>query len=272
MKKLYTFKKLTNYLDKHNFPKAKSTKIEIIRADLTQKQNEGKIEFREDGVYLLHNNVWQQGYMYIKNADVAQFGLPKFHIFECFTIKNQKDRGWFHNHYFWSNEKLVDVLQKNSNILYQQVILGLCGNCKKEIQAKINYETTEGFFELLNIQNEIQDFSTVEVDIFGYTKDWRQISQKFRIKNNYICNACKLDLSNYYDKRNLEVHHKDSEKRNNNEDNLECRCLYCHTIADEHHIRKFKEDEDRQIRMKHFITKYGMHLSKHYKLKSLQII
>src|SRR5690606_23097322 len=123
---LYKFEKLTNFLDKRKYPTVtKGNKIEIVRVDLTKSENEGKIEFREDAIYFLHNNQWQKGYMYIKDADVIQYGLPKFHIHECQTIISQKNAGWFHGHYFWSNERLVDVKQRKSSKVYEQESLSL---------------------------------------------------------------------------------------------------------------------------------------------------
>ena len=64
MAELYSFKALETFLDEVlRRPKLQSQKIEVVRADLTTKQKEGKIEFRKDAVYLLHNNIWQKGYM-----------------------------------------------------------------------------------------------------------------------------------------------------------------------------------------------------------------
>lgn len=259
MEELYKFEKLISFMDKKKYPTVKrGNGIEIVRVDLTQSENEGKIEFREDAIYLLHNNQWQKGYMYIKDADVSQYGLPKFHIFNCQMIENQKERGWFHGHYFWSNERLVDVKQRKSSKVYEQVNLSLCNYCRKMNNEQIDYTTTEGFYNLLDIQEEVYDYSEVEVDIFGYTRDWNQISKKFRIENNFICNVCNNDLSN--EKRFLEVHHINGEKRNNKRENLECRCIYCHVLTDNIHLNNYKKNKSRQITMNKYLEKYGEYL------------
>ena len=268
MSKLYNFEKLNVFLDKKKFPTVKKgNKIEVVRVDLTKSQGEGKIDFRDDGIYFLHKNQWQKGYMYIKDADVAKYDLPKFHIHECQTIISQKKAGWFHGYYFWSNERNVDVKQRKSSKIYEQVALDLCNYCRNISQEKIDYSTTEGFYDLLDIQDEVEDYSDVEIDIFGYTKDWSQISKKFRQENGFICNVCKNDLSE--DKRFLEVHHVNGEKKDNKRNNLECRCIYCHVMTDNTHLNNYKKNKTRHITMKKYLEKYGEYLKKALNKNSL---
>lgn len=49
----------------------------------------GKIDFKSTGIFYLDENGFKrQGYMYQTRYLVDKYGLPKFHIFECETIRN----------------------------------------------------------------------------------------------------------------------------------------------------------------------------------------
>ncbi|AJA69894.1 hypothetical protein MYRA21_2785 [Myroides sp. A21] len=253
--RLYDFSELIKFLDKKGFPNVEKPTLEIIREDLTQKQKEGKVEFKEDGIYLLHNNIWHKGYMYIKNADVNQYGLPKYHILECKTIKDQKSRDKFDNHYYWSNESHVDVRQRNSNQEYKEEVLDLCKNCAKEAK-EIYYNTTELFHNSLNLDVNYSK-KVIKIDINGYDVDWHNIKRKHQEEKNFLCEECGIDLQN--DKRFIEVIHKDDDKTNNMLSNLRCLCLGC--LANS--VSKSKLSKAKLEQVKAFKNKYdGFYKSK----------
>lgn len=282
MVELYSFKALENFLDKRSFPKLQSQKIEVVRGNVLENIKEEKVEFRKDGTYIIHNNQWQKVFMFIKNPTIKRATkynprkslrekLPKFHLIECQTIRNNDFIGHFDSRFDFSNNKTVDLEDFDEpSIKYNNQVLEICTYCKREIQEQIDYKTTEGFFELLDIEDERTNFENVEVDINGYTLDWRQRSDRFRIENNWICDKCKLNLSDdIMYRRFLEVHHRDRNKENNTRENLQCLCIYCHTTLDELHIENYKKSKPRQIQMKTFLSKYGDYLKKFYKRDNL---
>lgn len=59
-----------------------------------------------------------------------------------------------------------------------------------------------------------------------YPEEFFKIKSKIRKRDNYTCQKCKQ----VYDKKStkLHIHHIDSNKFNNKEDNLVCLCVYCH--------------------------------------------
>ena len=187
--------------------------------------------------------------MYIKTADVERFDFPKYHNMNCKTIRDQKNRGAFDNHYFWSNQKMVDIQQRGTSKVHVDCILQLCGNCRKEFEEKY-YITTEDFFNSLEIEEEANVIQPKDLDIFGYTKNWHQISRKFREKENYVCGSCLIDLSDH--KRFLEVHHIDLNKTNNKLGNLQSLCIECHINVDQLHRDNFKNSKTRQVWLQKF--------------------
>ena len=253
MIKLYKFEKLSENLDSQNYPTITESRFEIMRTDFSEEEQRGNISFKEDGIYLKVNGKEQIGYMYIKNADVNRWGLPKFHVSNCQTIIQQRNQNNFHGHYFWSNSNVVDVRQRNSDFIHEKVKLDLCGYCREQINVK-DYNNTEGFFDLLDIQ-EIEPIENVETDIFGYTKDWQQISRKFRIENDFTCDNCKIKIENKFDQRFIQVHHRNGNKLNNKRENLQCLCTLCHSNIDNHHITNFSKKRSKS-EIENFISKY----------------
>lgn len=267
-KKLYRFSQLEGFLDKKNIPRSEDyhSNVVIDRVDLTEQEQQGNIEWREDGVYLNIKGNYHRGFMYIKRPDIGRYGKPKFHILECKTILDQKSRGWFNGHYFWSNSAEVTLTDRQTNREHENEILDLCYNCRELIYniTKEDINTTEDFHNLLEINNEIMTSSDedTEIDINGYTFNWRKISRAYRETKNYICEKCGFgggDLVNNYDKRYLHIDHKDGNKKNNHTSNLQCLCILCHSRKDERHTENF-EKRRMQKELNSFIVKYGERL------------
>jgi hypothetical protein len=251
--KLYDFTNLSEKLDRLNYPKVLTSRFEIVRKDLSEEENRGNITFKEDGIYLMINGIEHKGYMYIKKPDIVQFGHPKFHITNCSVIQDQKNRGYFNGHYYWHNSNTVTVQDRNTNELFENIKLKLCARCREKANIE-EYRNTQGFFDLLDIQIE-QPENDIEVDIFGYIKEWQQISKKFRIKNNFTCENCTIKIDNKFDQRFIQVHHRNGNKLNNVISNLQCLCTLCHANVDQRHNINFqKKNSIHEI--KSFISKY----------------
>lgn len=256
---LYDFKKLSLKLDFLNFPEVRESRFEIVRKDLSEEENRGNVTFKEDGIYLNINGIEHKGYMYIKKADVVQYGQPKFHITNCSVIMDQKNRGYFNGHYFWHNSNTVTIEDRNTHQFFENINLNLCSRCRE--QANIDdYRNTQGFFDLLDIQDE-EPQNNQELDMFGYVKEWQQISKKFRIENEFTCDNCTIKIENKLDQRFIQVHHRSGNKLINNRENLQCLCTLCHSNIDERHNVNFQKK--RSIReIETFVEKYSDELIK----------
>ena len=95
----------------------------------------------------------------------------------------------------------------------------------------------------------------IEVDIFGYSKGQEKLSRKFREKMNYQCDICNLTPNKTIDRRYWHLHHKNGDKTNNNENNLQCLCILCHSHQDNRHEKNFEQNR-LSSELKAFVKKY----------------
>ena len=59
-----------------------------------------------------------------------KYGLPKFHIFECETIRNFLDKGVFDQYYSFSTANTNDIIERKTGKEFKNVSLSLCGYCR----------------------------------------------------------------------------------------------------------------------------------------------
>ena len=236
---LYTFNKLADKLTQLGYPEATESGFRVIKRDLTQEEKAGNVDFRHDGVYLKVDGQEYKGYMYLKYADISRFGLPKFHITTCQTILEQRASGRFDGRYFWHNSNTVSIENRANGKIHENVNLGLCNYCRNQSSIS-EYLNTEGFFNLLDKQEQEDINKEYEVDIFGYTTDWQKISREYRLEKDYTCEQCGIIIEIPGDRRYLHVHHKNGNKLINKRSNLECLCVLCHSHKDKTHEHNFE--------------------------------
>jgi hypothetical protein len=251
---LYTFSNLANRLSKLGYPEPTESGFRVIRRDLTQEEQAGNIDFRDDGIYLTIDGQEYRGYMYLKYPDVERFDFPKFHITNCQTVLGQRSRGQFDGRYFWHNSNTVTIEDRANGQVHENTNLDLCGYCRNQ-SSIIDYSDTEGFFSFLDQQEQENFNEEVEVDIFGYTLDWQQLSREFRKEKEYTCESCGIKVENPSDRRFIHVHHKNGNKLNNRRNNLECVCVLCHANKDATHEQNF-ESRRMQSAIRAFKEKY----------------
>jgi hypothetical protein len=247
---LYLFIKLSQKLTALGYPEVSDTGFRVIKRDLSQEELAGNVEFREDGIYLTADGQEYKGYMYLKFPNVYRFGMPKFHITNCQTVLEQRISGRFSGRYFWHNSNTVNIEDRTSGQVHENVNLTLCNYCRN--QALVGeYSDTQGFFSLLDDKDQEDINQEYEVDIFGYTLDWQKISYKFRKEKEFTCENCGIQIEEIIDRRFIHVHHKSGNKLNNRRTNLECLCVLCHAHKDPHHERNFGKG-----RMQAFVTSF----------------
>jgi hypothetical protein len=251
---LYTFQNLANKLTQLGYPESTESGFRVIKRDFTQEEKAGNIEFRQDGVYLTIDGQEYEGYMYLKFADITRYGLPKFHITNCQTILEQRASGRFDGRYFWHNSNSVSIQNRCNGEIHEGVILGLCNYCRTQSSIS-EYIDTEGFFSLLDKQEQEEINQEYEVDIFGYTLDWQKISRQFRVENKYTCESCGIVIEIPADRRFIHVHHKSGNKLNNKRNNLEGLCVLCHANKDKTHEHNFQRRR-MQAEIKAFVDMY----------------
>ena len=258
MNELYTFGKLDKKLTEWGFPVIDGKSgFQSIRVDFKKAYDEGKIEFREDGIYLIHEDREWKGYMHMPTYKVSVYNdFSRFHLARCQVIDNFISKGMFNTYYIWSNNRLNDIKDRNTGKIYSDQKLKLCNNCKKIITG---IDDTEDFFETLDTEENENTGS--EIDIFGYDKNWQKISKTYRKNRDYTCESCRIKPASNFDKRFWHTHHKDGNKINNKQSNLECLCVLCHSYKNLTHIENFDKTRMRK-ELDTFVKQYKEELKK----------
>ena len=262
---LRTFDTAHNFLDHLGIPRLDEYENNVIidRIDFTEQEEQGNIEWREDGVYLKINGNYHRGFMYIKRPNIQRYGYPKFHLLECKTIEEQRLNGRFHNHYFWSNSPSVTLTDRVTGENIENAVLDLCYNCKRLLEQRTGEDIndTEDFHNLLDINDvEIENNDNEqETDIFKRPLNWRAISRAYREEQNFTCEKCGFGgglLENNYDKRYIHVHHiNPHDLTNTHRNNLKSVCILCHYYQDEHHQSNFEKPRMKRELLS-FVRKY----------------
>jgi hypothetical protein len=228
--------------------------IKAVDVDINDiKQN---IEFRDGGIYLKsEDGNGQRIFLYKRNYRLTRFGKPRFHITDCRTIREFMASGSLQAQYRRANTETVPVCDMDND--YEDVMvsdLPLCMNCLSETDAYRNM-TTSDFVEILKAAEEASPAHDTEVDFYGYTKDWEQISAAYRELHHYTCEECGIQITNPFDYYYMHTHHLNGNKADNRSDNLKCLCISCHSKVDANHRNNFSRGANRVI-LEEFRKKY----------------
>lgn len=272
MSELYSFDALKKYLKENGCMVGETNGYKLIRIDFEEAYTNGKIDFQPTGIFYLDENGYKrQGYMYQTRYLVEKYGLPKFHIFECETIRKFLEKGVFNQYYSFSTANTNDIVERRTGKVHKNVSLSLCGYCRHMLLDMQTEElfgqdmvgvkallvnsvsNTQGFYDAFGgseQQNELPD--QIDVDMFGYVKDWQKISEFIREKNEFVCEHCGAILYGF-NKRFLEVHHINGNKLDNREYNLKCLCIKCHSEIDERHKKNYQDSRSNRIRLRQYL-------------------
>lgn len=227
-------------------------------ADVTLEEiRSGAMEFTDDGIFVTTEGVKRQIFLYKRDYHLELYGKPRFHIRKCQTIQAFMDTAGTIPQYRRANTDTVWVHDIDDGMEDKEITsLPLCKYCLKMVQDAFPSMTTADFVELLKNAEDAEPEGDIEVDIFGYTKDWETISRGFRELHDYTCECCGLHITNPYDQHFIHVHHRNGRKIDNRPSNLQCLCLRCHSEVDDNHRNRLTGSGANRIIFEEFESKF----------------
>ncbi|HCI71706.1 MAG TPA: hypothetical protein DF712_14585 [Balneola sp.] len=194
----------------------------------------------------------QEYYMFAyKNKYQTQLhsSLPKYHIADCETRE-------IYTGYRFANHMPVDIYCINQRKNLGPQNLDLCRNCINTVNFNSISTPDTPWFDIILAKADSREYTSDDLRIDGYTKDWGHVSKAYRTKQNYVCEECEIDLSERRAEFFCEVHHIDGNKSNNSLKNLRCLCVNCHSQVDKKHRRNYSK-EPNLMKLNQFKTLFG---------------
>lgn len=239
--------------------------VERVDADLTTVE-QVKDLFDSSGL-LIHNG--QPVFAYIRDHLVGgprQFpdGGKRIHFTVCGTLRDMKKKERFERYRVTSrddNRYLVDVKDGWRDVEREERLFP-CRYCPANLRYQCFSLTSPGPVKQRIVEEfdakEAVDFLWQHFDIFrqamadaksaalptGYTSDFDQVSREYRKSRGFTCERCGTRLHKH--KKLTDTHHKNGDKRDNQDDNLICLCKLCH--AEEHPHYRVSADARRIIK------------------------
>lgn len=228
--------------------------------DVGLKELTESFKFTGEGIFYVDElGKERQVYLYKRNYHLQLYGKPRYHICCCFTIDQFIASGSFKQEYRASNATEVPVANMDEDYTEETVDnLPMCKNCQKKLGEEQDISSNE-FVELLkdveryhnknyalfNDDENKKKSNNVDVDIFGYTRDWEEISQRIREQHNFTCEQCGVHIEEMSDRYYIHVHHLNCNKVDNRPANLKCLCIRCHSCVDDRHRQNFSRGANR---------------------------
>ncbi len=225
--------------------------VDVLPEDIGKR-----ILFKNNGIFYIDDDgVKRRGFMY-KTAFYFEYKgrkkRPKFHVCKCTAIEN-----FGRDAYRFANAEPVKVYSRNACKEVEVKGMELCDYCRNMLmneEAK-RVSNSTGFVEILKETGDVEKPAEYNVDIFGYVKNWEEISLNYRIKRNFTCERCGTHVEDGFDRSFMQTHHKNGIKTDNQEGNLECLCIKCHSEADDTHRRNFSSEAQKVV-IDEYMRKY----------------
>ena len=254
---IFAFPKLKNKLSSMGIEIGEAGAWKTVgTVDVFPEDIGNRLLFEDNKIFYIDDDgVKRRGFMYKKAFYFeyqGQTNKPKFHVCKCKAIDN-----FGRESYRFANAEPIKVYSRNARKEVMVEHLELCGYCKKMliISEALRVRDSTDFVALLKEAGEVKEPIEEEVDIFGYVKNWEQISLDFRRRHDFTCARCGVTVNEGFDYQYIHTHHLNGNKLDNKESNLECLCIQCHAEVDDTHRKNFSKGAKKYM-LQEFISKY----------------
>ncbi|MDN2655395.1 HNH endonuclease [Cobetia sp. 14N.309.X.WAT.E.A4] len=183
----------------------------------------------------------------------------RMHVAFCIHLEKMKQNGNYDTKYF-ATQRIDDQfsIHDNKSDRKGHAALKVCKYCLN----KLNYDgyavpgrgkgaifkdfSFEAFFERYASffsSHPLREVPRTPQEK-GYTKDWAEVSRRYRASRNYCCEECTVDLNDY--QYLLHSHHVNANKQDNRNENLRALCIDCHS-KQPYHDHMLVSVEDRHL-------------------------
>lgn len=224
--------------------------------DVLPKDIGERILFEDGGIFYIDDEgVKRRGFMYKTRFYFEWEGRvnhPKFHVCKCAAIEN-----FGREAYRFANAEPIKVFSRNARKEVEVKGMELCGFCKRMLmdEEAMRVNNSTDFVEILKEAGDVEKSAEYDVDIFGYVKNWEEISLAYRTKKDFTCERCGTHVENGFDHFYMHTHHKNGVKTDNRESNLVCLCIKCHSEVDDVHRRNFSSAAQKVV-IEEYMRKY----------------
>jgi len=183
-----------------------------------------------------------------KYYDDRGWAYPKFHMFDCQTMKSMREqnRGDRYRKAANLNGNFgLNIVHEDGKKKHIEKHLEVCGYCLRLYNEHYQESKTKPTFEIKEYINKpmrqwkplISEEEDMTVVPRFYAGNWKQISDSIKKERNYTCQECHTKLDGDM-KRYLHTHHMDANPSNNDQGNLKVVCISCHAEEFNHgHIK-----------------------------------
>jgi hypothetical protein len=233
--------------------------LDVNSLDDVRVLPDGTLAFKDSRVILYIRDV--SNYRSSHRQNVTD--LPRFHFANCSTLQQMRSEHRFERYVVAARKDglfEVNLIDNNAVTRSSPERLRVCQNCLGQIAfggftmnlpraeriERVSAFHLEHFFKqyprslFIETPENRSDSSPLNV----YPDNFEALSVRVRNERGWRCegDGCGVVLADTHLRKYLHVHHKNGQKHDSREDNLELRCLYCHAAEPRHsHMRDLAE-------------------------------